>query len=157
MLSVDFDSELIIHKVVEEEISDAIDMMLMRVAKCWRRVLAFDNYCFILGFVHVESVFAKDITVVLDHVGNFLNCYFEVKCFIQEISWVICKLVFVQVFVAVLLTRYDIHMELATNLVVGSGDRKLSWIVHQVYQAFKHVEALAQEYWLHLHIEWICI
>jgi len=70
LLSVDFDSELIFAEVVEQELSDAIYMMLMRVIELWCLTLAFTLNGGILGFVHIELVFAEDIAVVLDQIGN---------------------------------------------------------------------------------------
>jgi len=64
--SEDFDGELIFAQVVEEELGDAIYMMLMRVVECWRLTLACDLDGSVLGFIHIELVFAEDIAVVLD-------------------------------------------------------------------------------------------
>ena len=63
-------------------------MMLVRVLEDRGLALAWDLNSCILGFVHVELIFAEDVTVVLDEVCNISDFYFKIKRLVQEILWI---------------------------------------------------------------------
>lgn len=86
-----------------------------------------------LLLVHEELVFAVDVSAeVFWQVRNLVNFDLEVHGLVQQVHWIVCQDIFIQLLVSLLVARDDIDVDLAIDLVVAGHDGDLARVVHQV-------------------------
>jgi hypothetical protein len=147
--SVDLKHNFVLEKVVNEELSYTVNMVLSGEVELRVGCLPLANWSDVLLLVHVELVLDVNVGAeVCWEIGAVSYLDLKVKSLIDEVHRVVCEQVFVQLFAAIFVTRNNVHMNCAINHVVNSHDRNVSGVVHQVSQAFKHVKTLSKQNWL---------
>ena len=122
--AIKFDLQLFVAQVVEQALRDALDVVLVHVVESRVLLLALADLGRVLRVVEVELVLAVDVLAeVLGQLRGVADLHLEVESHRNELRRVIWALILVDVVVAVLVARANVHGKLADGLHISADDR----------------------------------